>query len=289
MSLIREVARRAFRIPRLLKTQRELSRLSSQPDVISKLLLSALKSTLENKLTPEEQAWIDQIESLRQELNNSTTEISIVDYGAGLPNLHPADEVMHQGRVTTRSVGEVCQTNSKSRSWSLLLFQLIREFKPSVCIELGTCLGISTAYQAAALKLNQQGKIITLEGAESLASLANQNFQTLDLDNVSVVMGRFQDTLSNVLNEQGPIDCAFIDGHHDEKATIAYFWQIYPFLTKSAVLVFDDISWSKGMQRAWNTIEADQRVGISINLSNIGICVVDSDTANKTSFKIPIV
>lgn len=289
MSLIREVARRAFRIPRLLKTQRELSRLSSQPDVTSKSLLSALKSTLENKLMPEEQAWIDQIESLRQELNNSTTEISIVDYGAGLPNLHPADEVAHQGRVTTRSVGEVCQTNSKSRSWSLLLFQLIREFKPSVCIELGTCLGISTAYQAAALKLNQQGKIITLEGAESLASLANQNFQTLDLDNVSVVMGRFQDTLGNVLNEQGPIDYAFIDGHHDEKATLDYFWQIYPFLTKSAVLVFDDISWSKGMQRAWNFIEADQRVGISINLSNVGICVIDSNIANKTSFKIPAV
>jgi predicted O-methyltransferase YrrM len=288
MSSIREVVRRAFRIPRRLKTQRELSRLSSQADVTSKLLLSALKDTLENKLTPEEQAWIDRIELLRQALNDSTTEISVVDYGAGLSDFQLTDEVMDQGRAVTRTIGEICRSNSKSRSWSLLLFKLIREFKPSVCLELGTCLGVSTAYQEAALKLNKQGRIITLEGSESLASLANQNFQTLGLDNVSVVVGRFQDTLDNVLNEQGPIDYAFIDGHHDEKATLAYFWQIYPFLTSSAVLVFDDISWSKGMQRAWNAIEVDERVNISINLSDIGICLIDSDIPSKTSFKIPM-
>ena len=66
---------------------------------------------------------------------------------------------------------------SKHYFWSLLLFKLIREFKPLNSVELGTCLGISGAYQAAAQKLNKSGRLITLEGAKSLASLAEKNLQ----------------------------------------------------------------------------------------------------------------
>ena len=98
-----------------------------------------------------------------------------------------------KGRVITKAIGDACKT-SKSHFWSFLLFKLIREFKPSTCLELGTALGISACYQAAALKLNQAGNLTTLEGADSLALIAKQHFQALGLDNVRVVIGRFQDT-----------------------------------------------------------------------------------------------
>ncbi len=196
---------------------------------------------------------------------------------------------MYQGRVVTRTIGDVCQGASKPYLWSLLLFKLIREFRPATCLELGTCLGISTSFQAAALKLNRQGRIITLEGADALASLAKQHFQSLGLDNASVVSGRFQDTLDKVLSQHGPVDFAFIDGHHDEKATLAYFDQIFPSLSQRAVLVFDDISWSNGMKRAWRALETDQRVKISLDLTVLGICVTDSTLERKRNFKIPMV
>jgi predicted O-methyltransferase YrrM len=95
-----------------------------------------------------------------------------------------------------------------------------------------------------------------------------------------VVPGRFQDTLADVAREQAPVDFAFIDGHHDEHATVAYFRQILPHLGRSAVLVFDDISWSPGMERAWKTVTADERVGLAVDLSAIGICLV-SDSLPK--------
>jgi predicted O-methyltransferase YrrM len=85
---------------------------------------------------------------------------------------------------------------------------------------LGTCLGISTSYLAAALKLNLAGSVVTLEGAETKARLAAQNFRELGLSNVCTIVGRFQDTLDDVLE---PIKFAFIDGHHEESATLAYF------------------------------------------------------------------
>ena len=253
------------------------------------MLGDALRETLQDDVTPDEKKWIDKIESLREELNSSTTKISIVDYGAGEASLSLTNEEKDRGRVVTRTIGEFSGGASKPYFWSLLLFKLIRKFRPSFCLELGTCLGISASYQAAALKVNGMGKIVTLEGAESLASLAERHFQSLSLDNVKVVIGRFQDTLDEVLNEYKSIDYAFIDGHHDEKATLAYFEQIIPFLSEGAILVFDDISWSDGMKRAWKTIIADKRVKISVNLRQIGFCIIDSRIESRKNIAIPMV
>lgn len=266
--------------------QNELARLSNRGDDVSELLSDALRETLEDDATPEERGWIDEVESLRARLRSSSTEISITDYGAGSRDRRLTSEEMYRGRVFSKTIGQVAQRTSKPYRWSLLLFKLVRKFEPSVCLELGTSLGISTAYQAAGLKLNREGGIVTLEGAESSAALARENFQGLDLDNVTTVVGRFQDTLDGVLDRYGPIDLAFIDGHHDEQATLAYFEQIYPSLSERAVLVFDDISWSEGMERAWSAIEADTRVELSVGLSQLGICFLDSGAGQRESLDL---
>jgi hypothetical protein len=258
-------------------------------DGVSKLLGEALRETLHDDVTLDERKWIDRIELHREESNSSTTKISIVDYGAGNSSLNLTNEEMDRGRVVTRTIGEVSRSASKPYFWSLLLFKLIRKFRPSFCLELGTCLGISASYQAAALKLNGMGKIVTLEGAESLASLAEGYFQSLGLDNVSVVLGKFQDTLDEVLNAYKSVDYAFIDGHHDEKATVAYFEQIVPFSSDGALLVFDDISWSDGMKRAWKTITSDERAKISVDLRGLGVCIIDSRIEGSKNIAIPMV
>jgi predicted O-methyltransferase YrrM len=144
---------------------------------------------------------------------------------------------------------------------------------------MGTALGVSAAYQAAALRLNSHGALVTIEGATSLADIARNNFQQLCLDTVEVVVGRFQDTLTNVLTNRQPVDYVFVDGHHDEQATRAYFEQILPFLAEEALLVFDDITWSEGMRRAWNTLAKDRRVDVTVDLGPVGLRVVDSSIA----------
>ncbi|MBI4005366.1 MAG: class I SAM-dependent methyltransferase [Gammaproteobacteria bacterium] len=242
---------------------------------VSRLLAGVLEETVCNSTNRDEQVWIEKIELLRKNLESSNTEILVEDYGAGSQYLDLASKEMNRNKIVTRTVGEICRNASKTGFWSFLLFKLIRKFGVSACLELGTCLGISTSYIAAALKLSGAGKITTLEGAESLASLASENFHKLDLDNVKIIVGRFQDTLNKVLNENGDMDFVFIDGHHDEKATLAYFEQVIPFLAERALLVLDDITWSEGMNRAWKTITEDKRIKISVDLRDIGICVLN--------------
>jgi len=273
-----------------LKSLKELSRLRSYQDDTLKILANVIDGVMHNRLLPQEKAWIDRIEMLRSNLIKSSNLISIIDYGAGEPDSKLTASQMNQGRVVNSTVGEVCKLASKSYKWAFLLFKLIRKFRPNIAIEMGTAMGITTAYQAAALELNQQGKILTLEGSETLANLANENFKKLGLDNIGIVIGRFSDTLQDVLSKNAPIDFVFVDGHHDKEATIGYFKQILPYLADKAVLVFDDISWSKGMEQAWRTIIMNNNIRAVLDLHVVGICLFQRMPAftESESFKIMI-
>lgn len=83
-----------------------------------------------------------------------------------------------------------------------------------------------------------------------------------------------------------PIHYAFIDGHHDEHATLAYMNLILPFLAKPALLVFDDINWTAGMVRAWQAIRRDPRVTVTVQLLKLGIGVVDPACFSRLNLSV---
>jgi predicted O-methyltransferase YrrM len=236
---------------------------------------AAVRLTFSKALTPEERRWVKSIELWRQELISSNEEVVVVDYGAGFPSEERSLEQMNRGVTTVEIVGEACMQYSKQQVWTTLLFHLIREFRPVACVELGTCLGVSAAYQGAALELNGAGRMVTLEGSVAFAEIASDGLQRLALNNwVQVIEGRFQDTLEGVLHRLGTVDYAFIDGHHDENATIGYFEQFLPRLADRAILIFDDIHDYTGMQRAWRRICAHPKVDIALDLSIFGVCLL---------------
>jgi predicted O-methyltransferase YrrM len=231
-----------------------------------------IESILCLKLTDTEQRWIDKIELVRQELTDSLATIEFVDYGAISAESNLTTREMYEGRIVQTTVGRVCRQSSQSSKSGLLLFKLIRLMKPLVCLELGTCLGVSTAYIGAALVLNERGGLTTLEGALPLATLAKDKLNGLGLHIVEVCVGRFQDNLKSVISKHKPIDFVFVDGHHDELATVSYFNTILPQLSAGAVVVFDDVDSSNGMIRAWNRIQRNERVKSSLDFHGFGLC-----------------
>lgn len=249
-------------------------------------LADALDDFFSLAVSPEQEYYVHKIESLRKELEVSQEEITIVDYGVTGPELTAPSGAANQGTTVTQILGQTCRASSIPPMWGLLLFQLIRAFKPSHILELGTFLGMSAAYQAAALEMNGTGRMLSLEGAGSLAKLARRNLAQLELERAAVKTGPFKATLEGALQELEEIDYAFIDGHHDEKATLRYFEQILPFASDSAVFVFDDIYWSEGMRRAWDTISACPRVKIAVDLSKLGICVLSKAIKSKKSYQV---
>jgi predicted O-methyltransferase YrrM len=269
--------------------KKEVSRLQNDSDPACRSLANVFNGVIKNERTDEEKNWVKKIEALRKDLLSSTNNVSITDYGAGSPDSNLTDDNMYKGKVIVKTVGDVCRWASKPYKWDLLLFKLVREFRPSVCVELGTCLGISASYQAAACELNNNGMVFTLEGAEELVALSRANLAKLGIKRATVVSGRFQDTLQSTLDKNSTLDYVFIDGHHEEKATLAYYKQILPRLSEGSIIVFDDIAWSKGMQRAWKTLQNEKNLKISVDLTSMGVCVFTKSPngANK-HFKVAI-
>lgn len=268
------------------KVKAAIARLLKHENEKLKAIGGALNELLEDAFSPDERGWITLIEQRRSFLLNSDNQITIRDYGAGNRNSNRTKEEMENGVESIARVADICRTSSKPEFWATLLFKLVRKLQPLSCLELGSCVGISASYQAAALKINGKGNLVTLEGSPETAKIAEDTLRSLDLKNTSVITGPFHKTLKNALESASPIDLFFNDGHHDRDAVLRYFNESIPHLSPGAIIVVDDISWSPGMREAWVQIEHDPRVGTSIDLGDMGIAVVKDEFKTKENFRI---
>ncbi len=268
-----------------LKRGIELRKLENINDDTLNSVVRALKHVISNKISQEEKFWVDKIENLRRNLLTSTNEITIVDYGAISPNTCLTEVEKDKGRIIKKTIG-VAIKGSVPYTEGILLFKLVKEFQPSTCLELGTALGISSSYQSAALELNNRGRMVTIEGAKSVAELARENHKILGLSRVISKIGKFENVLEEIINEIKPVDFVFIDGNHEETATLNYFNTIAPSLSDYAILVFDDLRWSKGMKRAWKALTQDNRIKFAIDLIGMGILVISKSENKKRVFKL---
>ena len=204
------------------------------------------------------------IENLRDKLLRINKNIEYNDLGAG-----------SKSRTgTQRNIKDIAKNSSTNERDGKILFNLVIYNDAKTVLELGTSLGIGTSYLASAASSVQ---VHTLEGDPASAYIASRNFNLLGLNNVSIHEGAFSRTLPNLLKELPTIDIAYIDGDHTYEATFQYFSMIKSYLSAKAVVVFDDIYWSKGMQRAWSEIIKDDDVKASLDIYSKGFVFFDPE------------
>lgn len=249
-----------------------LAELTKSSHPVARLIGQAVGEAASDTLSDAERVHVEAIEARRRALEGSEQEIRYRDFGAATRDGSQTPRQMYEGVAKARTVGDLCQRTSKPYRSGLLLMKLVAALKPVNAIELGTCLGISASYQAAAMALNGQGRLVTLEGAEPVAAVARETVAALGQERVEIRVGRFQDVLDGVLEAHKPFDYAFIDGHHDGPATVEYFEKMIPVLTGEACLIFDDIRWSDSMLRAWDGIRRHPGVEVAVDLVDIGLC-----------------
>lgn len=288
MSGIRDVVRSGVGNLSVARARRELTELSAAGGQAA-TLAAVLGSSIGGEGGPNDrQTWFVKIEALRSELEEDLTLLEIVDFGSGSSGDERTERQMHDGVIVQRTVKAQCSAN-KPAYWTAILHDLVYAYKPSFGVELGTCLGMSASYQGAAMERANHGNFITLEGAEALALMSRENLASLGLSRrVEVIQGRFSDTLPEVLRLDRPIDYAFIDGHHEEQATIDYFEQILPRAAANGLLVFDDINWTDGMVRAWEYVVAHAAVTVAVDLGAIGVCVVNATNTPRVNVRLPL-
>jgi len=182
-----------------------------------------------------------------------------------------------------RSIGSIARNAAKPAKYGQLLHRMVKYYQPSTILELGTSLGITSAYLATAAP---GSRLVTMEGAVEIASRARANFSSLGLKNVEVVEGNFEATLPAFLQTTGVIDFAFIDGNHRKAPTLRYFEQLLEHQRNDSIFIFDDIHWSAEMEDAWKFIRKHPSVQCSIDLFFIGIVVFRKEFREKQQFEI---
>ncbi len=184
--------------------------------------------------------------------------------------------------VRQRSVASIARNAAKPARLGQLLYRIARYYRPSVILELGTSLGISTAYLAAG---NPQARVWTIEGAASVAEAARDNLQSLGL-HVDQAVGNFDVVFGPILERMGPVGLAFVDGNHRREPTLRYFNQLMEAAARPGILIFDDIHWSAGMEEAWEVIRKDPRVYLTVDLFFIGLVFLREEFKVKQEFVI---
>ncbi len=213
------------------------------------------------------------VEAMRAELRRDREALEVLDLGAGSGS----------GAGRQRTVSSIAKHAAKSPKFGQLLFRIARYYQPETILELGTSLGISSAYLQMG---NPEARLLTLEGAPAIAEKARRNFQALGLDGIEQITGNFDDTLTTALLQLGRVDLAFIDGNHRYKPTLQYFEAILPYTHNNSILIFDDIHWSAEMEQAWATIKAHGAARCSIDLFSIGIVFLRREFHEPQHFTI---
>lgn len=210
----------------------------------------------------EEDLW-GEFETLRREMEQSHQFLTFQDPGSG--------------RLIGRKVSDQAKQTLLPAGACRFLSALADQLKCGAVLELGSSLGITTLYLAG-----NQRRVITLEGAEPVFSIAKRNFERFPELKIEAIHARFDLALDSVLvnlasDFPSGVILVWLDGHHDEAATETYVGLIFQALGSRAVFVLDDIRWSKGMHRAWKKACESGNWSVCIDLHRMGILISNSE------------
>lgn len=211
--------------------------------------------------------WQD-IERCRRELLRSNETIEVTDYGTG------------KAAGTRRRVADIAKNCLERPQVAQILFRLVGylghvEQKPLRIVELGTSLGITTAYLAMA---DSNNSVETYEGCQQLAAIAQTTWHKLGIKNIHPVIGNIDDTLyssAQRTHTRESIDIAYLDANHTKEATLRYFDRLAEEKNDHSIFVLDDIHYSREMAEAWHLICQRPDVTTTMDLYHAGLVFFD--------------
>ncbi|MBL6449503.1 class I SAM-dependent methyltransferase [Fulvivirga sp. 29W222] len=230
---------------------------SLQAPFIYELYTSVIKPNIHNDHFKE-------IESIRDQYKTSDQRIPIIDFGAGskVSNNH------------IRQVKDIASTGLTKKKYSEVLYRLCNFSEAKNILELGTSLGVNTLYLAMS---STESRVTTFEGSPALCDVARDTFRQFGANNINIIEGNIDDNLQPFVDSSSPIDIAFIDANHRYKPTLSYFNTIRQKAHDQSCFIFDDIHWSKEMEKAWREIRTHYSVSLSIDLYQMGLVFFTPD------------
>lgn len=203
-------------------------------------------------------------ENIKFTMLQSLASISITDYGKTPPQTYNA------------TLRQMAKQSSITKAQGRLLARIVNYFQPKTIVELGTHLGVSTAYLAST-----GANVFTIEGSPATAAVAQQNFEKADITNVKQYVGAFEEQLPRLLADVDTIDLAFIDGNHRYQPTLDYFTSLLTKATTNSIFILHDIYHSPEMARAWAEIKNHPQVTATADFYALGVVFFKTELSKQ--------
>jgi len=181
------------------------------------------------------------------------------------------------------NAGSFIRQASVNEKYGALLFRIVSWFRPEMILELGTGLGLSAAYLSSAAS---QTPLHSMEGSAERVAFAQHLLKGLGADQVHLHLGDMDELLPEILSALPQRFLVFLDGNHRYEPTLRYCRSILERAEEEAILILDDIYWSKDMYRAWTEIRTWPEVRASIDLFRMGILIFRQDLDKKRNLKV---
>ncbi|THH36361.1 O-methyltransferase [Neolewinella litorea] len=258
--MIHKLHKHATILQRRMGQPATLRRMRALRHPVMDVVLDSLEAAPRTEQPPARQAAFDRCEAYRAELlgNHETVDYTVFNLSE------------------TATVSSVCQQASSPPTWARFLYLLADGLAAERVLEMGTNLGVSGSYLLEALKQRPGATLTTMDGVPKYVAISGRQFARITSpDQFEIIEGNYDHTFPRLLERQPDFDLLFIDGNHRHDPTLQYFHGLLPTVRRPSVWVFDDINWTPGMVKAWDTIRNHPAVTYSIDLWKLGIVIVD--------------
>lgn len=167
-----------------------------------------------------------------------------------------------------KSIRKLIDGGSIPDKYGKLVFRLVNNLASQTILELGTGTGMGTLYLALP---SSKAKVFSIDGNRELHQVAKNVFEITGISNVELITGGFKELLPGILDNVEHLDFVVFDGDHQYQSTIDYFEMCLKKIRNNTVFVFDDIHWSREMEKAWAEITGRSEVTASIDLFRMGV------------------
>ncbi len=209
-----------------------------------------------------DQRYFDKIEALRKKRLQDKRAIQVTDLGAGSQKM----------KTTSRRIADIAKYSLSSTQKAQFFYRVIQYFNSKTILELGTSLGVTTAYLQLAAS---EGIIYTFEGCPKIAEEAKETLLAVgdpsSGSNPEIIVGDLSKTLSETLSKISRIDFLLLDANHRYQPTLDYFELCLPKCYEETVVILDDIYWSPDMTKAWRELQNHPAVTTSIDIFSVGL------------------
>lgn len=173
-----------------------------------------------------------------------------------------------------RSINEESRTSNQVRtrqSSGLFYYRLVRDLLPTTIVEIGTAFGVSGMYWLAALEDNDKGRLLTFDPNDTWRAIAISNLAAIGTRFTSF-LGTFEEHFHEALTPNTTVDLAFVDGIHTSAFVLPQVRMLREKMGAGAILILDDIRFSKDMYRCWSDLATAESARASIEVGGrVGI------------------